>query len=161
MDSNGRVVGINTAVIQGAQGLCFAIPINTARWIADILIRDGRVLRDYLGVSAYTVKLDPSAVKRLELPAGSGVKIAGVKQGSPAARSGLREGDVLVALGAGLIMSIDSLHKALTRESIDREAAVAVVRDGVSVSHDRQAGDSAGGIAGEPCSGGSGGRYGR
>ncbi|MBM3956827.1 MAG: trypsin-like peptidase domain-containing protein, partial [Gemmatimonadetes bacterium] len=128
-DSRGRVVGVNTAVIPFAQGLSFAIPINTATWVAGILIRDGRVTRGYLGISAQSVDLDPALVAKLGLPAPTGVRVADVERGSPAYASGIRPGDVLVALGESLLTDIDALHRALTKDLIGRDTPAAVIRD--------------------------------
>ena len=128
VDSRARVVGINTAIIQHAQGICFAIPVNTAQWVAGLLIKDGRVVRGYLGVSAQSYPLDAALVRALSLPASTGVLIMGVAPDSPAEAAGLRQSDILIALGADTADSVDALHKLLTRESIGREMPMAVLR---------------------------------
>jgi S1-C subfamily serine protease len=130
VDSRGRVVGINTAVIAWAQGLCFAVPVNTAKWVADTLIREGRVRRGYLGVSAHNAPVAPDVVARLQLPVKTGVRVAAVESGSPAAVAGIRPGDILVALDRAVLEDIDALHRALAAEVIGRQVAVAAVRDG-------------------------------
>ncbi|HOK55121.1 MAG TPA: trypsin-like peptidase domain-containing protein, partial [Armatimonadota bacterium] len=89
VDSHGKVVGINTAVIQFAQGICFAIPINTARWIAGLLIKNGRINRAHLGVSVEPRPIHPRLVRHYELPSNMGVVIANVVSGSPAELAGL------------------------------------------------------------------------
>src|ERR671927_1191254 len=89
--SRGEVIGVNTAVILPAQGLCFAIAINTAKYVASRLIRDGRIRRGYLGVAGQTVALHPRLVRAYALPAPSGVLIASIESNSPAQQAGLRE----------------------------------------------------------------------
>src|SRR5205807_7530241 len=96
--SDGRVVGVNTATILSAQGLCFAIGINTAKFVASRLLRDGRIRRSYIGVVAQTVPVHRRIVRFYDLPKESGVVVLSVEEGSPAQKSGLREGDVIVAL---------------------------------------------------------------
>lgn len=129
VDSAGRIVGINTAVIRPAQGLSFAIPVNTARWVATSLIRDGRVLRGFLGVAAQNRKLARDLVSRLGLPSEEAVEVVAVTPGSPAETSGMRKGDVLVALGPTPVTSADVLHRALAKDAIGRELAAALVRE--------------------------------
>jgi S1-C subfamily serine protease len=129
VDSHGSVVGINTAILAWAQGLCFAIPSNTARWVAGLLMRDGRVRRAYMGVVAQDTLLPSGLVSRLGLPAKKGVRVEGVERGSPASHAGLRAGDILVSLGASVLGGVDGLHRALTEKIIGREVPVAVVRD--------------------------------
>src|SRR6202166_2364651 len=98
--SDGHVVGVNTATIMGAQGLCFAIGINTAKFVAGRLLREGRIRRSYIGVEAQTVPLLRRVVRFYDLPKESGVIVASVTNGSPAQRAALREGDVIIALDA-------------------------------------------------------------
>ena len=98
VDSAGRVVGVNTATILPAQGICFAIGINTAKFVASRLLRDGRIRRSYIGVSAQTVPVHRRVVRFYDLPKEMGVVVLGVEENSPAKRAGLREGDVIVAL---------------------------------------------------------------
>ncbi len=128
VDSRGRVVGINTAILAWAQGLCFAVPANTARWVASLLIKEGRVRRAYLGVAAQDAPMPPATVARLGLPAKRGVRIEGVERGSPASVAGMVAGDVLVSLGSVVVEGIDALHRALTANIIGKEIPAAVVR---------------------------------
>jgi S1-C subfamily serine protease len=130
VDSRARLIGINTAVIRPAQGLSFAIPVNTVRWVASALIREGRILRGYLGVAAQSQKVDGDLVSRLGLPAGEAIRIVAVTPGSPAEAAGIRKGDLIVALGSAPVTGIDALHRILARETIGRPAPVALVRDG-------------------------------
>src|ERR1700739_1522257 len=98
VDSAGRVVGVNTATILPAQGICFAIGINTAKFVASRLLRDGRIRRSWIGVSAQTVPVHRRVVRFYDLPKEMGAVVVGVEENSPAKRAGLREGDVIIAL---------------------------------------------------------------
>lgn len=131
VDSRGRVVGVNTAVIAGAQGICFAIPVNTARFVIPRLIRDGRVLRSYLGVVGQSVRLSRRRMQVSHLAAGGGVLVSEVTTGSPAARAGIRAGDIIVQYADTAVTSVDDLHALLTDERIGRHEAVVLLRDGV------------------------------
>src|SRR6266516_1499032 len=114
--SRGEVIGVNTAVILPAQGICFAIGINIAKFVAARLIRDGRITRSYIGVGGQNVPLHRRLVRHYQLVAPSGVLVISVASGSPAARAGLREGDVMIEFNAQPIPSIDALHKLLTAD---------------------------------------------
>ncbi len=109
----GRVIGVNTATILMAQGLCFAIGINTAQFVASRLLRDGRVRRGYIGISAQNVPLNRRVVRFHDLPGETGVLVNSVEQNSPAHRSGVRDGDILIALNGKAIGGIDALHRFL------------------------------------------------
>jgi len=130
VDAQGRVVGVNTAIISGAQGICFAIPINTANWVIPQLLREGRIVRGFLGISGQTVGLPPRLRRQFRLKGPMGVGIAGVAPGSPAARAGLKEGDILVEMGGQPVTSVDTIHKILTRDLIGRAVEVAFLRQG-------------------------------
>jgi S1-C subfamily serine protease len=132
VDSHGRVVGVNTAVIAGAQGICFAIPVNTARFVIPRLIRDGRVLRSYLGVVGQSVRLSRRRMQLSHLAAGRGVLITEVAPKSPAERAGLRARDIILQYGDTPTTSVDDLHALLTDERIGRTETVVVLRDGVT-----------------------------
>src|SRR5213595_3630341 len=105
--SDGRVVGVNTATIMGAQGLCFAIGINTAKFVAGRLLRDGRIRRAYIGVEAQTVPLHRRIVRFYDLPKETGVMVIGVEPASPAQKAGLHQGDVIIALGGQPVAGVD------------------------------------------------------
>jgi S1-C subfamily serine protease len=143
VDSRGRVVGVNTAVIAGAQGICFAIPVNTARFAIPRLIRDGRVLRSYLGVVGQSVRLSRRRMQLSHLAAGGGVLVTEVAGGSPAERGGIRARDIIVRYGEVTVTSVDDLHALLTDERIGRRETVVLLRDGVTrtveVEPERQA----------------------
>lgn len=126
--SRGQVVGVNTAVILPAQGLCFATAINTAKFVAGRLIRDGKLKRSYIGVAGQNVPLPRRFVRFHNLPVESGVLVVSTEENSPARKAGLREGDVIVSYGGQPISSIDDLHKFLTEDEIGVQTAVSVIR---------------------------------
>ncbi len=128
LDSRGRVIGINTAVIMPAQGLAFAVPVNTVKWVAMRLMRDGRVTRAILGIQGMVRPLSPALSRQLDLSASQGVLVAAVEPNSPANRAGLRRGDVVVSLNGTPVTDIDGLHRLLTDEFIGKEMPIAVVR---------------------------------
>src|SRR5436190_4182469 len=118
MNSRGEVIGVNTAVILPAQGLCFAIAIDTARHVIGWLIKEGRVRRSYIGIGGQTTKLHRRVVRHYGLVRESGILVLAVEPDSPAAQAGLREGDIIVAFDGQPIDGIDQLHKLLTEERI-------------------------------------------
>ncbi len=128
--SRGEVIGVNTMVIAGAQGLCFAIGANTAQWVASRLIRDGRVRRAKIGVSAQPVRVARAIARAEGLAVDSGVLVSEVETGSPADVAGLKRGDVLVAIDAEPIAGVDALHRALGEERIGRTCLARVLRGG-------------------------------
>lgn len=127
--SDGEVIGVNTAVILPAQGLCFAIAINTAKRVATRLIREGRVRRSQIGISAQNVVLPRRMTLRHGAPE-TGVLVVGIEQNSPAFRSSLQEGDVIIALENQKIEGIDDLHRALTEERVGGRVPLTVLRQG-------------------------------
>lgn len=133
VNSAGEVVGVNTAVILPAQGLCFAIPSNTARWVASRLLQHGRIRRAYLGVGGQTVKLQRRRVLEMELSTESGLLVLHVEPGSPAQHADLREGDIVVGLGARGVGGVDDLHRLLTEHAIGVPVTLAVLRRGQKV----------------------------
>ena len=130
VDSAGRVIGVNSAVILPAQGLCFAIPVDTAKRVAGQLILHGRLRRGYLGFGGQNVVVPRWLAKRLGLSAEAGVLVIAVEPGGPAARAGLREGDLIVGFSGRPLSGVDQLHKALDEASIGRAHSLTVVRDG-------------------------------
>jgi len=128
VDSAGRVVGVNTATILPAQGICFAIGINTAKFVASRLLRDGRLRRSYIGVSAQTVPVHRRVVRFYDLPKEMGVVVLGVEENSPAKRAGLREGDVIVALEGQPVAGVDDLHRLLTDLRVGVSCSLTVLR---------------------------------
>jgi len=136
VSSRGEVIGVNTAVIQGAQGICFAIPIDTARFVIPRLIRDGRVRRSWLGVVGQTIPLSRRRAALEHLAAAGGVLVTGVERGSPAERGGLREGDIIIGLAGEVVSGIDDLQRVLTEERIGGRLDAVVLREGRRVTRE-------------------------
>jgi len=128
VNSRGEVIGVNTAVILPAQGLCFTIAINTAKTIAGWLIRDGAVRRSYIGVGGQTAKIHRRVARHFQLAHETGLLVLGVEPGSPASRAGLREGDIVVEFNGHAIAGIDDLHKQLTGAQVGVRSPLAVIR---------------------------------
>jgi len=128
VDSRGQVIGVNTATILPAQGICFAIGINTAKFVASRLLRDGRIRRSYIGVSAQTVPIHRRVVRFYGLARETGVVVVGIEDRSPARTAGLREGDVIVALDEKPVAGVDDLHRLLTDAQVGARCAVTVIR---------------------------------
>jgi S1-C subfamily serine protease len=128
VDSAGRVIGVNTATILPAQGICFAIGINTAKFVASRLLRDGRIRRSYIGVSAQTVPLHRRVVRFYDLPNETGAMVLSVEENSPAKRAGLREGDIIAALEGQPVAGVDDLHRLLTDVRVGVGGGLTVLR---------------------------------
>jgi S1-C subfamily serine protease len=131
VDASGRVVGINTAVIAWSQGVGFAVPVTTARWVVSELVEHGRVRRAYLGIGVANVPLASSVARELDLLNEGGVEVTMVQGGSPAERAGVREGDVIVGAEGRIVESADDLHRILAR--VGSGLSVTVVRAGRKV----------------------------
>jgi S1-C subfamily serine protease len=128
VDSRGRVIGINTAVIRPAQGLCFAIPINMARDILPQLLQHGRVVRGYFGIHARTVPLPRHLARQFGLTQESGVEVVAVEENGPADQAGIQEEDVLIALAEKPTGSLDDLHKLLMQLPVGVPSPVTLLR---------------------------------
>lgn len=128
VDSRGRVVGINTAVIYGSQGICFAIPASTAKWVTAQLIREGRVRRAYLGISGQVATIARGLALEYALPAETGVRIVEVQPGTAAAEAGLRIGDVIVRMGDAAVATPDDLQRVLGAHPIGGALSVEILR---------------------------------
>ena len=128
INTRGEVVGVNTAIIQGAQGLAFAVAINTAKFVAGRLIRDGRIRRGWIGVAGQNVALHRRLVRAYGLAADGGVLVAAVEPNSPAQRAGLQERDIIVALGSQPVSGVDDLHRLLVDEGIGERLPLVVLR---------------------------------
>lgn len=129
VNSRGEVIGVNTAVILPAQGLCFAIAINTAKYIAGWLIKDGVIRRGYLGLGGQTAKIHRRLVRHFHLPNDTGMLVIHVELGSPAGRAGLQEGDLIVEFDGRAIAGIDDLHKLLTGAQVGVCLPLVVLRN--------------------------------
>lgn len=128
VNSRGEVIGVNTAVILPAQGLCFAIGIDTAKHVAGWLIKEGKIRRSYIGVGGQNVPLHRRLTRHYQLPVASGVLVISTAADSPAVRAGLREGDVMIEFNGHPIPSIDALHKLLTGNQIGVESQLTILR---------------------------------
>ncbi len=113
LNAAGEVIGINTAMIQGAQGICFAVPVNTAKWVLEQIVRHGRVIRAYLGISGVSYPVAPARMRSLGLAKPYVLQVKEVALASPAYRAGLRPGDVLYRLEGHPVSSMDDLHRVL------------------------------------------------
>jgi S1-C subfamily serine protease len=126
--TRGEVVGVNTAVIQGAQGLAFAVAINTAKFVAGRLIRDGRIRRGWIGVAGQTVAIHRRLVRAYGLADESDVLVLSVEPSSPAERAGLQARDIIVGLGTRTVAGVDDLHRLLVDEGIGVQLPLVVLR---------------------------------
>jgi S1-C subfamily serine protease len=128
VNSRGEVIGVNTAIIRPAQGLCFAIAVNTARFVAGKLITEGKVRRSVIGVAAQVIQLHRRTVRRHDLSLDNAVLVAAVERGGPADKAGLKEGDLIVAFDDEPVGHIDDLHRMLTEERIGAKVPISVIR---------------------------------
>ena len=128
VNSRGEVIGVNTAIILPAQGICFAIASNTAEFVAAWLIREGRIRRSWIGVIGQNVPIHRRVVRFHRLAADFGVLVVGIEPGSPASRAGLREGDVIVAFAGEPVSGIDELHRHLVASVIGIRSQITIVR---------------------------------
>jgi S1-C subfamily serine protease len=128
VSSRGEVIGVNTAIILPAQGICFATAVNTAKFVAGRLIRDGRVRRSFLGVGGQNVVIPRFLARQLNLATASGVLVLSVEKDSPAQKAGLVEGDVIIAMDGEAIKGVDDLHAYLTDQKIGAQSELAIIR---------------------------------
>jgi S1-C subfamily serine protease len=128
VSSRGEVIGVNTATIMGAQGLCFAIGINTAKLVVTSLLRDGVVRRSYIGIQGQTVPLHRRLVRFYDLEQESGILVLTVEENSPASRSFIRDGDIIVTIDGHAVAGIDDLHRLLTEEKAGVQTVLTVLR---------------------------------
>jgi S1-C subfamily serine protease len=126
--SKGEVIGVNTAIIVAAQGICFATAINTAKFVAGRLIKDGRIHRGYIGVAGQNAPVHRLLVRSHQLKASTGIFVVSVEQNSPAQRGGVQEGDIIVAFGEHSTPDIDALHRLLTDHPVAARALLTVIR---------------------------------
>ncbi len=126
--SRGEVAGVNTAVILPAQGICFAIAVNTVKFVASRLIRDGKIRRGYIGVAGQNVPLVRRVARFHELSAESGIQVIAVERNSPAERAGVQEGDIIIAYDDQVTAGIDDLHRLLTEKQVGVSSPLTVLR---------------------------------
>ncbi len=130
VDSRGRVIGVNTAIIVMAQGIGFAIPVNTARFVLTQILAHGRVRRGYLGITGQSRPLDPRLSRFHRLENGHAVEVAAVDRQSPAGRAGIREGDLIVGIESACVQSVDDLHRHLAECTIGKPLQLDILRGG-------------------------------
>ena len=128
VNSRGEAIGVNTAIIPGAQGICFATAIDTVKWVVLQLMRDGRVRRGFLGIAGANMPLARRMARHFDLPNTHAVRVESVEKDGPAARAGLRAGDRIVAFAGAPVNGIDDLHRALTAERIGQPSRVRLLR---------------------------------
>jgi len=128
--TRGEVVGINTAMIRPAQGLCFAIGINTARFVASRLIRDGRIRRGYIGIAGQNVDVPRAVARTNQLAVSSGVLVTSIEARSPAEEAGFKKGDIILSFGNQAVTGVDDLHRLLSEEQIGIPSPLLVLRRG-------------------------------
>jgi S1-C subfamily serine protease len=128
VDSQGEVIGVNTAIIPFAQGICFATAIDTAKWVVEQLLRFGRVRRGYIGVGGATIALSRRAVRFHGLAAGAGVRVESVEPGGAAKQAGIEPGDVIIGYDGEDVAGVDQLHRLLSAERIGKAAKVTLLR---------------------------------
>jgi S1-C subfamily serine protease len=131
LDSNCKVIGMNTALIRGAQGLCFAVASNLVQYVVGKIILEGKIRRGYIGIAGQTVPLHKRIADALKLQSKSGVLVQQIEGLGPASRSGLRKGDVIIAVDGNPTPSIDAMHRVLDGESIGKRIALSVLRNQV------------------------------
>ena len=148
VSSTGEVIGINTAVIMGAQGICFAVASNTASFVAGEIARHGRVRRAYIGVGAATLAIPRRIALKLGLEQPTGARLLTVDQAGPAAQAGLLTGDLVIALDGKPVTSVSDLVRALDADKIDRTVSVDFLRRSEQLRClDRTGGAAAGGVS--------------
>jgi S1-C subfamily serine protease len=128
VDSRGEVIGVNTAMILPARGIAFAIAINTAKFVAGRLIRDGKIRRGVIGVAGQNVPLPRRLALAHALPVESGILVVSIEPNSPAQRAGLQDGDIIVAFDGQAVAGIDDLHRLLTEARLGVRVPLTVIR---------------------------------
>ena len=128
VDSRGEVIGVNTAIIPFAQGICFATAIDTAKWVVEQLLRFGRVRRGYIGVGGATTPLSRRAVRFHGLAAGAGVRVESIEPGGAAQQAGIEPGDVIIGYDGEKVAGVDELHRLLSAERIGKTTKVTLLR---------------------------------
>ena len=130
VDSRGRVIGINTAVILGAQGICFSVASNTALLVLTQILQHGRVRRAAIGIQGQQTAIPRHIARHAEVDQPSGIRVMEVQQGSPAERAGIRSGDLIIAIEGRRVTGIDDLLRVLDHHRVGKETAIEVLRKG-------------------------------
>ena len=128
LDSHGRVIGVNTAIIPGAQSICFATGIDSAKWVVTQLFAHGRVRRAFIGVSGATVPLPRKVVRFFELAVASGARVMEVQRGTPAHQAGVQVGDIIVGIDGVDVSNVDELQRVLDDTRIAKTTVARVLR---------------------------------
>jgi S1-C subfamily serine protease len=128
VNSDGHVIGVNTAVIRSAQGLCFSVPIDTATYVAGLLIRDGHIRRSHLGLAGQMVRLAPPQQRWGQTQTQSAVRVEQLEKESPAARAGLQRGDLILEFDHRQVENVDDLHRLLTEERLGKVCELRILR---------------------------------
>jgi S1-C subfamily serine protease len=128
VNSRGEVIGVNTAIIAPAQGICFATSIDTAKWVVSRLLKDGRIKRSRVGVAGQDVPLHRRIVRYHKLDAERGVLVINVEENGPAKQAGIEEGDLIVAFDGQTVAGIDDLHRLMTEDRVGVPAKVTILR---------------------------------
>jgi S1-C subfamily serine protease len=128
VNSQGEVIGVNTAIIPFAQGICFATAIDTAKWVMEQLLRFGRVRRGYIGVGGASIPLSRRAVRFHGLAAEAGVRVESIEPGGAAQRAGIEPGDVIIGYDGENVAGVDALHRLLSAERIGKATRVTLLR---------------------------------
>ncbi len=130
MDSRGRVIGINTAMIHMAQGISFAVPVDTARWVVGELLTKGKVRRAYLGLTGQIRPVSRRAQRVFDLVDGTAVEVVSLERGGPAYLAGLRRGDLIISLNNGGVATVDDIHRQLADQPPGSQISLGIVRGG-------------------------------
>jgi S1-C subfamily serine protease len=128
VNARGEVIGVNTAIIRPAQGICFAIAVNTAKLVASQLMQKGRISRGFLGVGGQDIPLHRRVVRFHGLVKEEGLLVISVESGSPAERAGVRDGDIIIAYGEEHVSGLDDLHRMLTSQAIGEATTLTILR---------------------------------
>jgi S1-C subfamily serine protease len=128
LTTDGEVIGVNTAIIAGAQGMSFSVDINTAKEVASQLIKNGKVFKAYLGFMLQEVTVNPKITRHYHLPNQKGLFVVNIEPGSPASRSQVKEGDIIIAFNGKPVNSLSELFKELTKKEILTMVDISVIR---------------------------------